>query len=100
MTQSKNENDHFDFDHLDHNWVMCPTEKVNGLKSETVVYPAPIVIGPFHLRFRSVSSPFPIMGGKWDLQGIYIGITWDLQQRQIELSSRKKNSYYSSTRHP
>ena len=30
MTHSENENDHFDLDHLDHIWVMCPAEKITG----------------------------------------------------------------------
>ena len=34
--------------------------------------------GSLVLRFKSVSIPFLRIGGKWDLQGTYIGITWDL----------------------
>ncbi len=28
------------------------------------------------VRFKSVSSPFITMGLTWDLQGTYIGVTW------------------------
>ena len=34
--------------------------------------------GSLVLRFKSVSIPFLRIGEKWDLQGTYIGITWDL----------------------
>ena len=30
MTHSENENDHFDLDHLDHIFAMCPAEKLTG----------------------------------------------------------------------
>ena len=43
------------------------------------------VIGPFQVRFRSVSSPFRVMGEKWDLQGICMGITTDLLGRKKEV---------------
>ena len=35
------------------------------------------VIGPLYLRSTSVSSPFLRMGEKWDLQGSYLGLTWE-----------------------
>ena len=33
---------------------------------------------PLWVRCEAVVSPFHAMGEKWDLQGICIGITWDL----------------------
>jgi hypothetical protein len=44
----------------------------------------PFASPPFQVRYKSVPGPFPIMGEKWDLQGICIGIAWDLQQRHLE----------------
>ena len=57
------------------------------------VHPSLCLIGPFQVRYKSVVSPFPIMGGKWDLHGICIGITWDLQQRNSRINIKKKNFY-------
>ena len=34
---------------------------------------------PFQVRFKSVPDPFLRMGEKWDLVGICIGITWEVQ---------------------
>ena len=47
-------------------------------------------IGPFQIRFRSVSSPFLRMGEKWDLQGNHKGGRWELQYRLKEYASRIK----------
>ncbi len=35
------------------------------------------VLNPFQVRSKSVSGPFLRMGGKWDLLGIYLGLTWE-----------------------
>ena len=37
------------------------------------------VVGPFQVRFRSVSSPFLRMGLTWEAQGSYIGLTWEVR---------------------
>ena len=33
---------------------------------------------PLYLRYKTVPNPFLRIGEKWELQGTYIGITWDL----------------------
>ena len=53
----------------------------------------PFASPPFQVRYKSVPGPFPIIGEKWDLQGIHIGLTWDLQQRQNRIKLKKQNFY-------
>ena len=59
----------------------------------TLAHPSLYLLPPFQVRFRSVVSPFPRIGEKWDLQGNHIGITWELQQRQNRINLKKQNFY-------
>ena len=44
----------------------------------TLAHPSLYLLPPFQVRFRSVVSPFPIMGEKWDLHRICKGLAWEL----------------------